>query len=408
MEFVEGVIANKPALDAYFQSITDAFNANLSVEESRRNAYDGFSVTITFFLFSLFSVIPAIPALAYFLTRWFLRPLTLNIRGIHLSSNSFLFWYLTISALSAICFGIRLKYSSIRQKRSTPTINRADTLSEPQMRFALCYSVISEIESYRTNKRTTHMTKARELWRKLMSSLQQSLGMGSEYWFDPSIEIVHEIRGHVPPPGLTNSERRVFKHRFFPQVHGLLSKYSWFKLESHTEAIIFAFDGLRSRVSSRIRANKDLFQVSNCLLPLCLYLYTEIPDIADTEEEKQRLADLQIVALDSFVREMSSLNEYRPESPRRPKKEKLAVKRARISNFLSATVGNPAPFLRFLSMWVLLQIFVAIAVSVFLTTIRTLRFDSTLIALLIGSPFAIAAALTAIPPRGRVDDIKTP
>jgi hypothetical protein len=181
MEIEQGIAEIKPALDSYFQSITRALDATLSAETSRSSAYDGTFGTIGFFLLLLFSLIPALPALAYFLSRWISKPLTLNVYGIHLSVHSFLFWYLALSALSAICFGIRLKYSSIRQKSRIPTINTAELLNQSQMRFALCYSVKSEIDSYRTNRLPGHIQKANMFWRQLLPSLQDALGSETDY-----------------------------------------------------------------------------------------------------------------------------------------------------------------------------------------------------------------------------------
>jgi hypothetical protein len=197
------------------------------------------------------------------------------------------------------------------------------------------------------------------------------------------------------------------RHRkFFPQVNKLLDRFSWFKLDPRTESIITAFDGLRSKLSGRIRDKKDLFQVSNCLLPFSLYLYTLIPDITDTEQEKEKLGIFQEISLSSFVQEMASLPDYTPEKRVDSKTEKSAASKAKVGGMLSATVENSAPFFRFISIWVIVQIVVAIAISAFLATVKTLKMDSTLVALLIGSPFAIAAALTAIPITARTKNSK--
>jgi hypothetical protein len=405
MQIEQDVAGTKPDLDAYFQSISKAFETSLAAEASRTDSYDGTPVTIGFFLFLLFSLIPALPALGYFISHWISKPLTLTIWRLHLSVHSFLFWYLTISALSALLFGIRLKYSSVQQKKNKPTFNAAELLSEPQMRFALCYSVRSEIDAYRTNKRNIHIEKARSFWRKLLISLRDALGSGSDYWRDswtgmprPEVQFIY--------PDEVRRRLRKEKERFFPQVHKLLTTFPWFKLDARTESILLAFDGLRSKLSGRLRDKEDLFQVSNCLFPFSLYLYTQIPDISDTKEEKATFLAFQELALDAFVHEMTLLNNYTPAVRVNTKIEHFSVNKAKVGGILSSTVGNSSPFLRFASMWILLQVFVGIAVSVFLATVKTLKLDSTLIALLIGSPFAIAAALTAIPTPTRVESKK--
>jgi hypothetical protein len=264
------------------------------------------------------------------------------------------------------------------------------------MRFALCYAVRSEIDLYRTNKRPTHIEKARQYWKMLIRSLREALGTESDHWIGLS-------RGLIHPTWQLSSEptdipfRRRHQERFFPQVHRLLDQFSWFELDARTESIIGSFDGLRPKIGARLRDKKDLFLVSKPLVPFSFYLFTQIPDISDTEEDKTLLRHYEDQALNAFVDEMTLLNEYTPENRITSKIAMSAAKKAKVGDFLSNTVGNPAPFLRFISIWIVLQIIVGIAVLVFLSAIKNLKLDSTLIALLVGSPFAIAAALTAIP-----------
>jgi len=380
------------ALGTYFRSVATAFEATLAASRAF-NTYDGMFTSIIFFLLLFFSIIPILPAVAFWGSKWITRQLSFNFGGWHLSIHSFLFWYLTLSAIFALLFSIRLKYSATQEKKHEPAIRLDELLNEPQMRFALCYSVKSEVDNYRTNKRATHMTTARSHWSTLLGMLQSTLG-SKEYWISGGTKDAdwQSAPAHKPKSYWPNRNAR-----FFSQVHRLMETYSWFKLDPRTESVIFAFDGLIPKLDDRIKDKKDLSQVSDCLFSLCLYLYTQIPDNSDTERSKADLATLEETALMSFAQQIASLTPYTSETRVLPKIERSEVTKARLSKFLAVSVGNSTPFVRFISVWIFLQIFVAVAIALFLQTMKGLKLDSTLIALLIGSPFAIAAALTAIP-----------
>jgi hypothetical protein len=405
MQIDSGPNVSNQELEGYFESIRTAFEETLTATEFREVS-DGFHTTITFFFLLFFSLVPVIPALAYFGARWISKPIVVNLWIRQLSIHSFLFWYVFSTALFALLFGIRLRYSSFREKKNKKNIKKDELLNEPQMRFALCHAVRSEIESYRTNKRPVHMERARSLWKKLIPSIQEVLGSG-ESWIDtpsgfPSPDLVLSDQRDVRVVG--DHLRRHFiirKQDFFPEINNLLSRFSWFKLETTTRLIIEAFNGLTSKLTDRILDRKELFQVSECLFPLSFYLYTQIPDISDTESEKAYLALMEDKALNLFVANMEMLTPYTSESRNFSPVEPSSAKKEKARDVLSITVGNPSPFIRFCCIWAIVQAFVAIAVPIFLLAIKTLKFDSTLIALLIGSPLAIAAALTAIPTNSR-------
>ena len=384
-------------LGPYFQSIKASFEATLAADELKTNVYDGSSITIPCFLLLLFSLIPVIPALAYLAVHRVLRPVVLNFRGQHsVPIHSFLFWYIFCSALFGVVFGIRLLFSSFQKKRSTPKIDNDELLNAPQMRFALCFSVILEIEAYRTNKLSLHIERAKNYWRKFIRSLQDHLG-GRSFWNEEM------VFAHADPAmsGEILRRRSLEGNQFFPQVHTLLEIFSWFRLEPQTEAIILAFDGLRSKLRSRIIAKKDLFQVSECLCPLSLYLFAQIPDISDTEEDKTRFAEIEKIALDSFAQVMTQMIPYEPERLDLQGVRNAVSKEARLKSLVSSSVGNSSVFIRFVSMWLILQLFIGIAVAIFTSAMKNVKFDSTMLALLIGTPLAISAALTAIPAYSR-------
>src|SRR6185437_1422419 len=152
--------------------------------------------------------------------------------------------------------------------------------------------------------------------------------------------------------------------QFFPQVHDLLKNFSWFKLEPVTESIIIGFDGLRSKLNDRIAAKKDLFQVSACLTPLSVYLYTQIPDIPDTEEDRSYFAERETIALNTFAEEISQLSPYTSEHHVAPGTQQTAAKKAQLRSVISSTVGNPSTFIRFFWTWCVIQFFLGIAVPI--------------------------------------------
>jgi uncharacterized membrane protein len=383
-------------LDAYFESIKPAFdNLQASKERAHEEQYDGTGGTIVFFLFLFFSLVPVIPLIGYLVSRWIRSPLSFAVFHRTFSAHTFLFWYVACVVVSAALFGLRLRYASHLEKKSAIKISarREDALSDPHVRFALCYAMRSEIEDYRTNKLKHHIEKAREYWNNFIPLLREALG-SDRYWSDP--------RYMANPRMYFEAELRATplkqqRKQFFPEVHKLLSDFSWFKLDATTEGIILAFDDLQPKLNDRLYDKKDLDQISKCLLPLEFYLYTQIPDIADTEEDRERLKQVEKSSLMSFVHEMSVLDKYLSPNTASPVIPKSVVKKEKLAKLLTLTVGNPSPFLRFSSIWFVVQSGLAIAVPIFLIADRAIKLDSTLIALLVGSPLAIAAGLTAIP-----------
>ncbi len=390
------ILNAEPTPESYFRSITPAFETTLTAEESSIAGHDSGFTSFIFFLLLLSSIIPILPTLAYLGSHWISKSFILHIWRFDLSIHTFLFWYVALSAITALLFGISLRYSSIKKRRRERVVPNDELLNHSQMRFALCYSVKSEIDSYRTNKLPIHMKKARSFWEKLIPSLYNSLESGRDYFVTTSEGLTYPAFDHRSVEFIGSSRLRM-SQRFFPQLSELLTRYSWFKIEPRSEAIIAAFDGLRSKIDGRISDKKDLSQVSRCLEALSFYLYTQIPEISDTEEDRLRINGKGELSLDSFVHEMNSLDKYIPQELSVPTPDKSAAKKAKIGEILSATVGNPSPFLRFCSIWIILQLIVGIAVTSSLLSVRNLKLDSTLLALLIGSPFAIAAALTAVP-----------
>jgi hypothetical protein len=392
------IVSHGPDLDAYYRSIKPAFEKTLEAQEMTAKMYDGSSTTAAFSFFLVLSVIPVLPGLLYIVFRWIGKPLSIFLWGRAWSVNSFVFWYVGLAAISALLLGIRLRYSSYKQEKSRPKTKKDELLADAQMRFALCYSVMVEIEAYRTNKIPVHIEHARLFWRKLIISLRSSMGSDSSWFFDPTYEI--EERYSLAPSGRIRPKRSGGYGVFFPQIQNLKTSFKWFHLEVATAKIVDAFNGLRSKLNDRIADRKDLAQVSSCLLSLSEYLYAQIPDIADTEEDKKKLSYVEDQSLTQFAEKMSQLTKYLSEN-RRPlvseRSAKAAVKKEKLGNLIAATVANPAPFLRFSSIWVVIQIIVATAVLILLWNIKNLKFDSTLIALVVGTPFAVAAGITAIP-----------
>ena len=401
MKLIENDILDlKPTLDEYFRSIEPTFKAR---SDSTNTHYDGFPTSTIFFLIFFFSLVPLIPALMRIVAEHFFPVHIYSFWGVKLSNQSFLFWYLIALAVSGSLFKIRLSYSSAQERKfnlSQPP--RPERLSKHQLRFALCYSVEAEIDLYRINKRNIHIDTATKLWHEFMDSLEQIFGFGYKPMSMADRLDIHRERFRLEKEGLPSSPST--KDSFFPDVQSQIRQFSWFKLDVRTAEIIRAFDSLRSKLSGRIADRKDLFEVSQSLFPLSSYLYSEIPDLADTESEKESLANVSRCALEIFTEEMEKLAFYSPEEKPIPKPTKAEASKARIGVLLDRTVSNGNRFLRFCSIWIIFQIFCGFAVFGFISEVKGLKLDSTLIALLIGSPFAVAAALTAIPNSSRIDE----
>jgi hypothetical protein len=157
-----------------------------------------------------------------------------------------------------------------------------------------------------------------------------------------------------------------------------------------------AFNDLRPKLNDRIKDRKDVSLVMRCLSPLSTYLYTQIPDLSDTEVERQILEEVARISLLDFGAEKKGLASYASEIRPTPVPVEMRNKRG-LLEMLSWLFGNELTIIRFISWWVVLFILITLATVLSLLEIKGLKLDTTMIALAIGSPLAIAAVLTAIP-----------
>jgi hypothetical protein len=157
-----------------------------------------------------------------------------------------------------------------------------------------------------------------------------------------------------------------------------------------------AFNDLRPKLNDRIKDRKDVSLVMRCLSPLNTYLYTQIPELSDTEVERQILEELARVSLLNFGAEIKGIAAYASE--KRPTSVPVEMRNKRgFFEMLSWLFGNELTIIRFISCWIILLILVTLATVLSLLEIKGLKLDSTMIALAIGSPLAVAAVLAAIP-----------
>jgi len=391
-------------IDEYFQSIKPAFEKTLTANRARAFRNDNYLIGIPVGLL-IFSLIPAIPAIVNGLVGIMVKAPTLVIFGSNIPIHFFLFWFIVCSAMSGALLGLCVIISSIRDKAFERKFPPGDLLNASQISFAQCYSTISEIESYRTNKRSVHITAACDHWYEFILFLDNGLESQSRH-FIRGIEVGPQYDWNSTTEQKADSLFKIAKEKrhFMPRVQYLIATSAWFKVDPDTEAILNAFDELVCKITYRILDRRELGLVAECLRHLCMYLYTRVPELADAEKTREKLDEEAYTAITIFAKQVKEMTVYQPEQTKISETEAAAKLKRGANNLAIRLFCNEVPLIRFASWWVVVQLVVGTAIAVCLETIKSLLLDSTLIALVVGSPLAIAAAMTAIQVRTKLQE----
>jgi hypothetical protein len=386
-------------VDAYFQSIKPAFEKTLAANLARATKDDNYLIGIPVGIL-FFSLIPAIPVIMNWLARIIVKTPTLVVFGLNIPIHSFLFWFIVCSVMSMVLLGLCIKISRIKDKAIERKFPPSDLLNDAQLRFAQCYSTMSEIEAYRTNKRTAHITSACDHWYEFILFLDNGLGFWPRHLKHRlEVEPQYVWNGTAEQKADSLSTTAKKKRRFMPQIQYLIATSAWFKVEPETKAILKAFDELISKITYRILDRRELGLVVECLQPLSVYLYTRVPELADDERTREKLDEEAHTAISIFAKQVREMTIYQPEQAQKTESQATAKLKRKANSLVMRLFCNEMPLIRFASWWLFLQIIVGTAIVVFLETVKLLTFDSTLIAVVVGSPLAIATGMAAIPIR---------
>jgi hypothetical protein len=182
----------------------------------------------------------------------------------------------------------------------------------------------------------------------------------------------------------------------FPQIELLRLSHSWFRLEPTTLKILNAFNLLNSKIAGRLKDKKDLRAVIDILDHLETYLYSAIPEISSTEHQTSKeIEKLGEQALSRFAEAIEPLPVYRAEVRPLEGKEKVTFKFAAAIAWIAALFGHENLLVRFFSWWVLIQTLVFVCLSVAWHYVPSLKWDSSIVSLSIGTPLVVAAAALA-------------
>lgn len=272
------------AMDEYFQSVEEPFHETRDGLAKEREGVNG-----GFIAFFIFSLIPLIPYAASELCWWYFASTFFSIGRIHFHLASFWFWWIAFFVISLAGLLLAVKFSGV----STDAKKR--WLCPPQMRFAYCYAVVSEIHKYKTNQLPRHIETALEYLDNTGKSLlpRIALPMGlypDEYW-------ARQIRFPQEGP-LGADENSVGPPR-------------WYRLRPETEVILKAFDEFKLKLRDRLKDRKDLPAIETALTCLASYQYLEIPELSDSKSETRFEEGVQ--SLVGFAQQVTSLAPYRSE-----------------------------------------------------------------------------------------------
>lgn len=372
--------SDKELLKEYFRSVEHLFDETLT-RQGRPNWPGIFVVAnLTLLLFSIISFLPSslaqsVPALA--------KVNELRVLGYSIPLTSLWLWYPACLVVFSTGLWLSIKWDSARDEK-----NKRELLSEPQIRFACCYSIVDEISKYRTNGLQKHMDAAFGNWRRLRSRLPQILRpFGGLY--PPS----HEARRFGSRNDEAWTKGQIFI--FYPEIEVLKGYFSWFRLEAQTEAIIGAFYALPAKIQDRIHDKKDLDVVVSCLTELSGYLYSRIPDVP-SQEGNVSLAEFASRSLQSLVEQLIELPVYSTETKATSQPKEFWKTLVLMSSKITVPFAHSNIFLCFLAWYILTLVLTLGALKITLHFLPGMRVDSVLVSVIVGGPLACGVSAVAL------------
>lgn len=355
-------------LEQYFDSIEDPFRET-EVAMAKGSPIGAF---VAVFVFSL---IPVIPYGLSKLVLWFFGPKVVWFRTLHFRLASFWFWWI-------VCFAISLSLLIIVSKVSGPSAEEKERwLSPAQMRFAYCYSVVDEIQKYKTNQLTRHIDAAVEYLDKTAESLRSGEMIG---------EGLHADR--------LRREVLLSEHQAGVIFVSRGTRPKWYRLRPETETILQGCREFMPKLHDRLKDRKDLNAVEAALTDLAAYEYTEIPELSDSNSETR--FDEGSGLLLSFAQQVIALQSYRSEPLTPTPKEKLSRKLFLGARKLSVPFTHANVLVAFCA-WLILMVVLFWGGFYLALRLFQIKMDSTIMTALIGGPIATAVTGATIPRLGK-------
>jgi hypothetical protein len=270
-------------------------------------------------------------------------------------------------------------------------------LSDPQLRFARCYSISEEIRKYLTNGQSKHVDNALEHWEILRAMLLRMLRPFATV-YPQSVDAAK-----MEP---TNDDDWLEHQRFvfYPEIEALKNHFSWFNLDPHAEAVVETFYALPAKIQDRLRDRKDLDQVGSCLMDLAGYLYSRIPDVP-SRQGNESLGDYGNQSLESLVGQLKQLPPYRTEDKSATHPARLWKKVTWTASKLTIPFTHSNMFACFLAWWLLTLGLTLVALKTVLHFLPSMPIDSILVSLIVGGPLACAVSAVAISRARKADGV---
>lgn len=374
----------------YFSSIEESFQATLKAEG--KTDIVGVAL-LTSVIASVLSVVPVIPLAVWSVTRLVSHGRASSIPSWLGAFPSFLFWWIVCAVLT---ISVAVGLNALDNRRAIR--RKGELLNAPPMRFALCHAIVQEIDHYAKTRLPKFMERAESYWRKLHQMLVLMLNpwmRSGELVMRSNLEVTtltasdldSDTRANMYANELVGASGIARYRSVFPQIDVLRTSYSWFKLEPMTARIVAAFNLLPLGVTGRLKDKKDLPLVAAVLSSLAAYLYSVIPELSSTEAgAHDELKNFGEQSLARFAEKSEPLSPYHPEPRPLDSKEKV---RSGFATAVSWTLGlfsHENSLARFSAWWLLAQFLAATILLLVWHYVSGLKFDSTLVALEVGTP----------------------
>ncbi len=297
-------------MEKYYRSIESAFldkDKYRAITPSKEVRATKWAMTLSFF--------PLIPVVVFFL--W-------EPKGA-ISLQNLKMVFIPIWMGCALLSSFRFFYVRKKDDARTRKEYRDRFLSTEQERFATCYALCAELQSYSQSGIRKQLEQAADLFYKLLCQMFVLLRSGPRiYDFKQTLLFwLMEYRFHPEKrPKLVLDLPRV---NYFCDLD-TWDRLGWFQVDPSAMHIVKGFRKL-PEMYARTLDDREVARVADALGPLAVYLYSLIPSSTRSEHENLLLHNHGEQALRAFAETAYGFSHYEPLGPNRaqPLGEKLTA-----------------------------------------------------------------------------------
>ncbi|WP_127140954.1 hypothetical protein [Flagellimonas marinaquae] len=348
-EDVENLINDK--ISSYFESINSLFKYR---ERNNWKFEVSWGVYFWSTIFFIVNIVPVLPGgfegnYFYSLFKFLNREL---LQSYFESYNFWLRWLLGVLISGLIWVVFRLVYEYWSKKESKKA------LAKKYLPFCYIFSLRKELKDY------------------LISGDERQLSNSDKY-LEKAIQHFGEMKYDKLPVSVANIETRLVK------------KFDWIEFSDLTNKILKAFSQVKDKLGKRINERKEIEKIISPIDFLIAYEFTHIkPD--STNVPNNKLEGLRKKYMEMFADEVNNMNDLvvPTQDTLKPKKRLRTTFQIFIKALMSSNI-----FILFFS-WYIFLLLIFWIVGYFTVNYFDMVFDSTIIATLLGAPFAGAIALS--------------